>query len=726
MKTIFLRALERDDKAQALLDAIHAPNTHRGTDRFELDSASFALLPRSPFSYWVSEQLRALFKDLPPFEGGGRTAKVGLGTSDDFRFLRAWWEVPACNLRKRWCSFAKGGSTSPFYSAFPLVVNWERGKPDGHEIKAFLETTPGTSHWSRRAASSDLYFAPGLTWPLRAARFSPYALPAGSVFSVRGYSAFVPKNDLALTLAVFNSRIFDYLFKTTLGRYGFPEFVVGKLQILPWNTTPSESCAIELSELAGRAWRIKRHLDTRTENSHAFTLPALLQTNGETLVSRADAWSESVTGIQSDLAAIQAQIDVRCFELYGINENDRRIISEGFGAGLAEEAEPEIEPNSGADSDGESDEESDFIADANAASLAAEMVSWTVGVAFGRFDVRIATGSRSLPTDPGPFDPLPICSPAMLADHEDRPATSVPAGYPLVFPENGTLVDDRGHMGDLTLAVRSVFEEVFKADVDAWWDQVSGVLGSKDRDLRSWLTSSFFEHHLRCHSKSRRKAPIIWQLAVPSGRYSVWLYAPKLTHDTFFKIRNDVVIPKLAHEERQLTQLIQAAGATPSAKERKEIAEQAAMVGELRSFLDEIKHVAPLWKPNLDDGVVLTMAPLWRLVPQHKVWQKELKSKWDQLAGGKYDWSHLAMHLWPARVVLKCMSDRSLAIVHGLESIFWTQGEDGKWIQRLIPMRPVDELVRERTSAAVGAALKELTEASAPNGQKATPRRSSS
>ena len=56
-----------------------------------------------------------------------------------------------------------------------------------------------------------------------------------------------------------------------------------------------------------------------------------------------------------------------------------------------------------------------------------------------------------------------------------------------------------------------------------------------------------------------------------------------------------------------------------------------AFVEELRAFLDEVKRVAPLWKPNLDDGVVINFAPLWRLVPQHKLWQKEVKSAWDAL-----------------------------------------------------------------------------------------------
>lgn len=92
----------------------------------------------------------------------------------------------------------------------------------------------------------------------------------------------------------------------------------------------------------------------------------------------------------------------------------------------------------------------------------------------------------------------------------------------------------------------------------------------------------------------------------------------------------------------------------------------------------------------------------------HKPWQKELKATWDALCQEKYDWAHLAMHLWPERVVPKCATDRSLAIAHGLEEVFWIEGADGKWTQRKTPTIPVEELVRERTSPAVKAALESL------------------
>lgn len=188
-----------------------------------------------------------------------------------------------------------------------------------------------------------------------------------------------------------------------------------------------------------------------------------------------------------------------------------------------------------------------------------------------------------------------------------------------------------------------------------------------------------------------------------------------LTKDTLFRVQNDYVAPKLAHEERRLEALARERERA-SAAERKVFAAQEAFVEELRAFLDEVKRVAPLWKPNLDDGVIINFAPLWRLVPQHKPWQKELKATWDALCDGKYDWAHLAMHLWPERVVPKCATDRSLAIAHGLEDVFWVEGADGKWTARKTPTKSVGALVKERTSPAVKSALKSLLEAPAASG----------
>jgi len=322
-------------------------------------------------------------------------------------------------------------------------------------------------------------------------------------------------------------------------------------------------------------------------------------------------------------------------------------------------------------------------------ALASDLASVLVGVALGRWDPR----GWSADGDSDVFSPVrPVpgrTSRGGLLDTDP--------GSPYFF---GAALDDA-----LT---------AMEGDATELWPDLSRMLGQ--REVERYFRDTFFDEHITRYSKSRRKAPIYWQLATSSASYSVWLYAHRLTPDTFFHVLQEVVLPKLALEERKLLSVTQEFGPNPTPSQRKEIAAKEAFVAELRAFRDEIALVAPLWKPNLDDGVVLTMAPLWRLVPQHRAWQKELKTAWDSLSAGQYDWTHLAMHLWPERVIPKCASDRSLAIAHGLEEVFWEEDAKGKSAARKKPLTPFAELVAERTSPAVKAALKDLLEAPVPGG----------
>jgi hypothetical protein len=695
VKAVFLQVLYDVDKATALLSAIAAPPGSLNRRHFEFEPRALSAVPRSPFAYWVGDRLRQTFAEFRTFESNGRSVRQGLSTADDLRFVRVWWAILGRKIRSHWYPFAKGGRFSPYYADSPAVLNWASA---GHELRAFT---------SAAIRNPDFYFLPGLTWPLRGIRYSAQTVPAGHIFSVAGKMAFASGPELPQLAALFNSLPFDQFLAFFAGKVGGVQYEVGLIQSVPL-PDPSPADGAALAAFARRAWSLKRGLDSRTEISHAFILPALIQVDGKTLIHRAEKWTEHVQAVQADVATIQAEIDERCYVLYGIDNEDRRAITEGFGASTDGS---EVEEVGTADAEDEDNAE----AGADTAVLVAELVSWTVGGAFGRFDIRLATGERPLPSEPDPFDALPVCSPGMLTGDDGLPLMRPPAGYPLSFPEDGVLVDDPGHPRDLTAAVRAAFETVFDARADAMWQEAATVLNPRDHDLRLWLATGFFEHHLRRYSKSRRKAPILWQLGIPSGRYGVWSYAHRMTHDSLLAIQNDVVGPKLATEERRLSSLVTQAGETPSARERAEIATQESFVDELRTLADEVRRVAPLWDPDLDDGIVLVLAPLWRLVPTHKAWQKELRSKWDELVAGKYDWAHMAMHLWPERVIPKCATDRSLAIAHGLEDIFWVEGTNGKWSARKRPTSPIAELVAERTSPAVKAALANLLDAPPPS-----------
>jgi len=181
----FFRLLKEDEKGSHLAGIVKSiRNNQEKYSAFLIETTRFRKVPGSPFAYWISEKIRDIFHDYPKFDSNGVTAK-GLSTSDDFRFIRTWWEVnPHAILSgteettqeqfvdqtyhgKTWVPCTKGGDYSPYYADIHLVANW---KENGQEMKSWVvenPNDPGTTHWSRNIRSPELYFNPGLTWTHR-------------------------------------------------------------------------------------------------------------------------------------------------------------------------------------------------------------------------------------------------------------------------------------------------------------------------------------------------------------------------------------------------------------------------------------------------------------------------------------------------------------------------------------------------------------------------------
>lgn len=611
----FLRLLGEDDKASSLAELCGRIRSGVFDVRaFSVLPEAFDSVPGKPFAYWVSSAVRETFQRLPPFENDERTVKQGLATADDFRFLRGWWEVGSDENLGRWFPFAKGGTYSPFYADMYLMVNWAS---DGAEIKNNLNDQGDvrSNVWMLKDTAPNYFFRPGLTWPLRARRFAPQALPERCIFSVRGYCAFPENDEESKTLAIFNSSAFDYLYKTALGRFGFPEFIVGILKIMPWvNATATQKQLLE--KLARRAWSLKRSLDTIEETSHAFLSPIALRSRLKDFDPLA---------IEKELEIIQAQIDDIAFDLYDFSAADRQ---EAMGISGGEQV-----------SDEDAEDEDGIEPEAPPVDA---LQSWSVGVVFGRFDWHLATGERAAPPEPDPFDPLPAKSPGMLPD-----------GAEPFHAHSGILVDDQGHPHDLARLIEEVLARV---DVTV------------PEDVRRWLQRDFFAFHLQRYSKSRRKAPIYWPLSTTSASYTLWVYYPSLTSQTLYTAINDFVEPKLKQVGADVTAL-RNKGSARMRDDEKQFEAMQAFELELIELRDSLLKLAPTYKPNHDDGVQISAAPLWPLF-RHKPWQKVLKDTWAKLEKGDYDWAHLAMNYWPERVREKCKTDKSLAIAHGLEDLY--------------------------------------------------------
>jgi hypothetical protein len=614
--TTFLRVLADKDKATNLLTSCTALRAEGNDARvFQVAPESFRSVPGAPFAYWVNETVRQLFKKIPALESDYRTTKQGLASADDFRFVHVWWE----GEHDGWFGFAKGGAFSPFYSDVYLQVNWSQS---GAQIKNNLNDKGGvrSNVWMLRDTANNFFGRPGLTWPRRTNGLSFRIMPQGCIFADKGPAVFAADDapDALLALcALINSQAFGLLVSVQLARVELAQsFEVGLIQQTPIpNLTADEKAT--LAALARRAWSLKRTLDTIQETSHAFVLPAAL---------RARLGDYHPHFLETELARIQTKIDGIAFDLYGFGEADRIAVQASQGAAGEDEA----------DDDGDEEESAAPI------DQTTGLLSWAVGVAFGRFDWRLAIGERAAPAEPEPFVPLPAQSPGML-----------PSGAAPFHAHSSILVDDSGHLHDLARLGEEVLARVDVPVPD---------------DLRRWLQRDFFALHLKLYSKSRRKAPIYWPLSTASGSYTLWLYYPSLTSQTLYSAINDFVEPKLAYVVQETTAL-RAKGSARSREEEKSLEALSSLEVELIDLRDQLQAVAPQYRPNHDDGVQIAAAPLWPLF-RHKPWQKLLKETWAKLQKGDYDWAHLAMNYWPDRVREKCKTDKSLAIAHGLEDLY--------------------------------------------------------
>lgn len=629
-----LRLLSDKDKEGALAAATRAVREGNADARiFGVEPEAFQDVPGAPFAYWVSDAVRKTFQRLPPFENVGRTARVGLQTSDGFRFVRTWWEVdeqlPVSG--RKWFPFAKGGAYSPFYADVYLAVDWANG---GAEIRNFVDPTTGKAY--SRPQNAEYYFRPGLTWSRRPSKRGSFRiLPRGVVFGVNGPSVFIDTNrpeEIHACTALLNSTPFNCLVALLFSRGG-----EGSAQTLTYEVgyvgkTPMPEFALDdlsvLGKMSVSGWNAARKLDTVTETSHAFLLPALL---------RHRLGEYDPAAIEAELIHVQEQINDIAFDLYGFDEADRTAMWR-TSAGTNGETET-VALGVEAAAAGEEDEGDDAVVPADTQTF---LLSWCIGVAFGRFDWHLATGERKAPPEPDPFDPLPAKSLGMLQE-----------GTEPFHVHAGILVDDRGDPHDLPHLIEEVLMKVNLP--------VPG-------NLREWLQHDFFAFHLQHYSRSQHKAPIYWPLSTRSGDYTLWIYYPSMTDQTLYTTVNDFVEPRLKQVVVQVTTL-SARGPKRTHDEEKKLEELEVMEDELTDLRDTLLKIAPMYHPDEDDGVQICAAPLWSLF-HHKPWRKLLKETWTKLEKGDYDWAHLAKNYWPDRVCEKCTIDKSLAIAHGLDGLY--------------------------------------------------------
>lgn len=670
----FIRLLKETDRPHALHEAVGEFRA-TGHDRrvFAIPLDDLHAIPGSPVAYWMSDSIRRLFRDLPAVEGSGADVRVGLQTGDDFRFVRAFWEVDPGRIGhssdetkrgRRWVPFAKGGAYSPYWADVHLLVDWEG---DGENLRSFEGSV---------IRNPQFYFRPGLTWPRRTnSGLGLRVLPSGTVFADKG-SAAIPVGSVTpfALLGWLRSRLVQAMIDAMVAAGeevssggASRSYEVGLVQKLAWMDVP------DLSVVAEQLARRRAVEDEGDETARRFvrpstagedTLPDLieqLEDGGrldELVVQSAGLDAAGRAYLDEELGPYpltyeeSSALDDRIEDLYGrpIGEVIDELIEERGGsraiANLTFVADRRIEVLAhGLEVSPRSIvrvvQERGLGAPGKDVDRAFRQVSYLVGIAFGRWDLRIGRNPdlACLPEDL--LAPPARYSPGTLLDQSERAAMSPPDGYLVSFPADGVLVDQAGHPMDISASVAAAGLALSDSE-QPLADALSALM--RRPTIAGFLRAQFFSRHLAMYSMSRRKAPIYWQLQVPSRMWGLWLYAPKLSREMLFAIvreaeqRQRLAEQQIGHLQREVET---GGGGRKASDVANELDAEQKLAVELATFRAEAERIANLgWEPDLDDGMVLNAAPLADLFP---AWRDAAAYRED-LRAGKYEWATVAQY----------------------------------------------------------------------------------
>ena len=461
---------------------------------FKAAQTNFRKVPGAPISYWVSSRALCLYEEHSTL-GQKASAKPGLSTGDNERFLRLWHEVSlsavgfghmnwesAQESQRTWFPHNKGGSFRKWYGKNDYLINW---KNNGAEIKKFVVNNtadPDTTHWSRRIVSAEYYFresvaTSGITSITNSFRY----YPDGALFDANFLSFFgLDARERSHLIGFLNCKVAATLlaaFSPTLN------LTKADLDRLPYVPSNEGSCAstLDLIQAARRDW------DAYERSWDFQSLPLLTASTDPTptLESSYTAW---ITQNRDTIA-----------EMKRLEEENNRLFIDAYG--LADELTPDVPieqitltVNPAYRYGGKLTEEEQWTRFRQ--DTMQELVSYAIGCMMGRYSLD-AAGPHLRPQRQRGLRPQPLHAPS-------RPTPTASSRSPT--PTGSTTMPPTASSS----SSRWPGTRPTSKRTSASWPTTSRPRRTSPaaRRIRRYLCDSFFKDHLQTY----KKRPIYWLL----------------------------------------------------------------------------------------------------------------------------------------------------------------------------------------------------------------------
>lgn len=611
--------IDVENKESTLYELTTSLTSNNTSDRVFIDnSLEFKKLPNTVIGYKYPQEVITAFQHSS-LSTSGFAAKEGYHIPSA-RYFRLYYEaIDTTNFT----SVYRGGSYFMFYCVYRDFSFWKKDIMEAD--KRFGYRNPSLQGYK------------GIGYGERGEILDAHPLKSSNLFTYEGQAIpAIKKQDLLPILSYLNSIYVQYV----LNMYAGLHKVSGYINLLPYHDYATRQSDIEriITEIIDiKRWWFS--LDETNLEYHGL-IAQMMDSHriGESL----DRLQEKLTADYRRYQELVKQNDDLWMDLADIEaDSDFRATLNAYKSRRPYE---ELLSIDGASS-------GNVI---NKQVMAQEIVMELAGMAFGRWNIRYAAQPDTLPPFSDVFDPLPFMPVVALKTEEAQ-------AYPLSLPADGILMGDDRHPDSLVKRIQEVMHRLWQSDADEMESELCQLIGADS--LQAYLESpnGFFDYHFKRYTKSRRKAPIYWPVSSPDGEITLWVYYPQL---------NDQTLPHLLLLlSKEHTAAQSDLTAAQLANDKKREAALLNLMGDIQTLEAELQRVNDLpYKPNHDDGVPVTAAPL-RNVFRHNGWKKECLNNWEALQKGEYDWSHLAYALYPDRIRDKAKKDWCMALTHGLEEL---------------------------------------------------------
>lgn len=582
---------------------------------YHCKNEKFEIIPKSPITYWVSENALSMFK-LERLDSYANP-KVGMFTTDNERYLREWWELSINDIGfdykdkeeayasdMKWFPYNKGGGFRRWYGNIDLVVYWKHG---GEEIKrVVLEKYPYLKgNFDFVLKTDNPYYHQGITWSGLTSGANSFRLcKNGFLFDTnKGAMIFEKRLDLFYLLGFLNTKVAQTainLLNSTIS------LQIGDVAAIPVCVNKENYEKIKL--LSQKCVIICRVDWDSFETSWDFQEHPLvvLRTKSKERIN-AGEWQYR---IEDAFFWWDNECEMRFAELKFKEEELNRIFIDIYG--LQDELTPEVE------------DKDVTVRKADLQRDIKSLISYAVGCMFGRYSLdkeglifaggRMADkfsyyGGTSADTQDyqldGEYTLGELGSKFYYIPIEGKKALECwKVDVDNIIP----ITDDEYFEDDIVekfiAFIRTVYGEKTLEENLKFIANALGGKGQPREVIRNYFLNDFYKDHCKIY----QKRPIYWLF--DSGKkngFKCLIYMHRYEPDTIARIRTDYVHEQQSRYRTAIEDLehrIANAGTSERVKLNKLLKKIQEQADELHTYEEKIHHLADqMIAIDLDDGV---------------------------------------------------------------------------------------------------------------------------